>query len=82
MNKLQDILTGIRTLPNLYEAEALDILRGLCARFKENTLAGDAILDAVMVIENHIEHCEAEPYQSEPRGEYDSSTVLYVGVSP
>jgi len=52
--KLPDILTGIRTLPNLYEAEALEILSGLCARFPQNTLAGDAILDAILVIEAGI----------------------------
>ena len=58
--KLNDILTGILTLPNLYESEALEILSQLCARFKENTLAGDAILDAILMIEADIAKINAE----------------------
>ena len=58
--KLNDILTGIRTLPNLYEAEALEILSGLCARFPQNTLAGDAILDAILMIEEDLTERKAE----------------------
>ena len=63
--KLSDILTGIRTLPNLYEAEALEILRGLCARFPKNTLVSDAIIDVILTIEDDIaDHKAADKHDA------------------
>ena len=51
---IQQLLDGIKALPNCFEDEAAAILGALALKFPKNTIASDAIIDAMLAIENDI----------------------------
>jgi len=79
--KLSEILTGIRELPYCYEEEAVSILSALCVKFKDGTIAGDAILDAIMVIEDVLDNSKAENDEREYLESPDYTRDLFAARS-
>jgi len=78
---IQQILDGIKALPNCFEDEAAAILGALALKFPKNTLASDAIIDAMLTIEDDIANNRAEASQDAYMASPDYNRDLFAARS-